>query len=65
MLSENVLNFILRFFVGLKILFIEKMSLRNFLVPVIFGAAWAIIIVLAYRKDGEYGAPRGLLYMQD
>ena len=65
MLSENVLNFILRFFVGLKLLFNEKMSLRNFIVPAIFGFTWAIIVIIAYGKDGEYGAPRGLLFMQD
>ena len=65
MLSENVLNCILRFFVGLKLLFFEKMSLKNFLVPAIFGVAWIIIVILAYQKNGEYGAPRGLLYLQD
>ena len=65
MLSENVLNFILRFFVGLKLLFFEKMSLRNFLVPAIFGFVWAIVAYIAYNKNGDYGAPKGLMFMQE
>ena len=65
MLSENVLNCILRFFVGLKLLFFEKMTLKNFLVPAVFGAIWAIVAVLAYQKQGNYGAHRGMLYMQE
>jgi len=32
--------------------------------PTFFGTFWIIMGVLAYRKNGEYGAPWGLLYMQ-
>lgn len=65
MLSENILNCILRFFVGIKLLFFEKMTLKNFLVPAIFASIWAVVAILSYQKNGDYGAPRGLLYMQE
>jgi len=35
------------------------------LVPVIFAMLWIMVCILAYGKKGEYGAPPGMLYMQD
>lgn len=54
----------LRLFVGLKIMFVDFASRENLLVPSIFASLWVILGIIAYRKKGEYGAPWGLLYMQ-
>jgi len=64
MFAQNILVGILRLFVGLKIMFVDMASRENFLAPTIFATIWVIIGVIAYRKNGEYGAPWGLLYMQ-
>ena len=64
MLSQNILVGILRLFVGLKIMFVDMASRENFFAPTILATLWIIIGVIAYRKNGEYGAPWGLLYMQ-
>ena len=55
---------ILRLFVGLKMMFVDIASRENFFAPTIFASLWIIIGSIAYRKNGEYGAPWGLLYMQ-
>ena len=66
MVSANLLNMLLRFFVGIKDdLFIDHRALKNVLVPVIFAMLWIMVCILAYGKKGEYGAPPGMLYMQD
>ena len=33
-------------------------------IPVVFTILWSIICYIAFRKQGNYGAPPGLLYMQ-
>jgi hypothetical protein len=45
-------------------MFVDMASRENFFAPTIFASIWVIIGVIAYRKNGEYGAPWGLLYMQ-
>ena len=45
-------------------MFVDFASRENFLVPIIFCSLWIIIGFIAYCKKGEYGAPWGLLYMQ-
>lgn len=64
MFVQNIFVAILRLFVGLKIMFVDMASRENFLVPTFFASLWIVIGVIAYRKKGEYGAPWGLLYMQ-
>jgi len=64
MLIENVMNFVLRFLVGLKLLFNTRETLENFIIPLVFACFWLVIYVLSMKRDGEYGAPAGLLYMQ-
>ena len=63
MISENVMNCILRFAVGLKLLFEEKQSLKNFILPILFGLLWCVICTLACKKNGDYDAPPSLYYM--
>ena len=68
MLSENILNFILRFFVGLKSMlknFDEKSEIKSIvymIIPIFFGICWAFICCKALKQDGEYGAPPGMMY---
>lgn len=64
MFAQNVLVAILKLFVGLKIMFVDMSSREKFIVPTIFATFWFLIGIVAYRKNGEYGAPWGLLYMQ-
>ena len=68
MIFENILNVILRFTVGLKLILVDlkfdQVMIKNIVIPVVFTILWAIIGYIAYRKAGEYGAPPGLLYMQ-
>jgi hypothetical protein len=67
MIFENILNIILRFTVGLKLILVDlkfdQVMIKNIVIPVVFTILWAIIGYIAYRKAGEYGAPPGLLYM--
>lgn len=71
MLSENVLNFILRFFVGLKSMlknFDEKSEIKSLVymtIPLLFGICWAFVCCKAKKKNGEYGAPPGMMYQQN
>jgi hypothetical protein len=71
MLSENILNFILRFFVGLKSMlknFDEKSEIKSviyMIIPIFFGICWALICCKARKKNGEYGAPPGMMYQQN
>ena len=68
MLSENILNFILRFFVGLKFMlknFDGKSEIKSvvyMVIPIFFGICWAFICCKARKQDGEYGAPPGMMY---
>jgi hypothetical protein len=70
MLTENILNLIIRFFVGLKFMLIsidEKASIKSIvymLIPILFASLWTFICCKALKKDGDYGAPPGLMYMQ-
>jgi hypothetical protein len=70
MLCENILNFILRFFVGLKFMLNnvdEKNSIKSLVymvIPIIFAITWGIICCKSRKKNGEYGAPAGMMYMQ-
>ena len=68
MLIENILNFILKFIVGIKMiidtLLNDKSRALNLVVPIIFGIAWAFVLKIAKRKNGDYDAPPGMLYMQ-
>lgn len=69
MLAENILNLIIRFFVGLKFMLVnmdEKTSIKSLvymLIPILFASLWAIVCCAARKKDGEYGAPPGMMYM--
>ena len=67
MIFENILNIILRFTVGIKLLLVQfaldQVLVKNMIVPVIFSALWSVVCYIAYSKSGEYGAPPGLLYM--
>ena len=68
MIIENIANVILRFTVGLKLVFIKLtldiVILKNFMVPLMFVCLWIAICYVAYCKNGDYGAPPGMLYMQ-
>lgn len=64
MLTENVLNAVLRFVVGVKSLFVNHSTLANLLIPILFAVFWSIICTIAVNTDGDYDAPMGLLYMQ-
>lgn len=70
MLSENIFNSILRFIVGLKFMFNnmdEKNEIKNIIymvIPIIFAIMWFVICCQAHKKNGEYGAPAGMMYMQ-
>jgi len=70
MLTENILNLIIRFFVGLKFMLIsidEKASIKSIvymLIPILFASLWTFICCKALKKDGDYGAPPGQMYMQ-
>lgn len=60
MLSENTLNGLLKFAVGVKHIFLYKVFLTNLILPAVFLTIWTGILIIACRKDGEYGAPPGL-----
>ena len=70
MLSENILNFILRFFVGLKSMlknFDEKSEIKSvvyIVIPIFFAICWAFVNCKARKADGNYGAPPGMMYQQ-
>lgn len=68
MILENILNIILRFTVGLKLILVklcfDQVLIKNIVIPIVFTLLWTVIGYMAYRKNGEYGAPPGLLYMQ-
>ena len=67
MFTENILNFILRFIVALKMmvdtLSNDKTKMVYLIIPLIFGIVWVTICYFASKKNGEYGAPPGMLYM--
>jgi len=71
MFSENVLNFILRFLVGLKSMlnnFDQKSEVKSLIymtIPLIFGICWAFVCCKAKKMNGEYGAPPGMMYQQN
>jgi hypothetical protein len=64
MLTENILNAFLKLAVGIKLLFVDKRTLGNMLLPVFFAVLWSIIATIACNADGNYNAPPGMLYMQ-
>jgi len=68
MIFENILNIILRFTVGIKLLLVkltlDQVLVKNMVVPVVFTVLWSLICYIAFLKSGDYGAPPGLLYMQ-
>lgn len=68
MIIENIANVILRFTVGLKVLLVkltlDVVLLKNFMLPLMFVCMWMAIWYVAYCKNGDYGAPPGMLYMQ-
>lgn len=68
MIIENIANVILRFTVGLKLLLVkltlDMVLLKNFMLPLMFVVMWVAIWYVAYCKNGDYGAPPGMLYMQ-
>ena len=43
MLLENILNFVLRLLVGLKLLFNSRETLENLVIPIVFAVMWATI----------------------
>lgn len=68
MIIENIANVILRFTVGLKLVLVkltlDVVLLKNFMLPLMFVCMWMAICYVAYCKNGDYGAPPGMLYMQ-
>mmetsp|Transcript_24173 Transcript_24173/g.37165 ORF Transcript_24173/g.37165 Transcript_24173/m.37165 type:complete len:144 (-) Transcript_24173:832-1263(-) len=64
MLSENLLNLILRLFVQVKTMDFKRENLISCFVPVVFAICWAVICYLSTKKQGDYGAPPGLLWKQ-
>ncbi len=64
MLSENLLNLILRMFVQVKTMNFERDNLIQCLIPFVLAVCWAIICYVATSKQGDYGAPPGLLWRQ-
>lgn len=63
-MSENALNCLLKFAVGVKHIFLSLSFLTNMILPTLFFALWLGVFAIAYTKNGEYQAPPGLLYMQ-
>ena len=57
----------MRFIVGIKIIMdtlrYDKARVIQFVIPVLFGIVWAVVLYLARKKNGDYGAPPGMLYM--
>lgn len=64
MMSENALNCLLKFAVGVKHIFLSLSLLTNLILPSVFFALWIGVFAIAYAKNGEYQAPPGMLYMQ-
>lgn len=64
MVTQNTLVALLRLFVGLKSMFTDLTSKQNLLIPAVFGTIWLLLAYLSYKKNGDYGAPWGLLYSQ-
>jgi len=58
------MDFILGFGVGIKILFATRRALIDAVVPFTFFVAWIFVFYNAYKKNGNYNAPPGMLYMQ-
>ena len=67
MFTENILNFVLRFIVALKMMVDTLVNDRSrvlyLIVPLLFGIFWTVICYFASKKKGEYDAPPGMLYM--
>lgn len=67
MFAENILNFILRFVVAVKTmadtLIYDKYRAVYMMIPLLFGIIWVAICYISSNKQGEYGAPPGMLYM--
>ena len=64
MISENLLNAILRFAVGVKQIYVGVSFVRNMVLPMSLAFVWSIICYFSCQKNGDYNAPPGLLYMQ-
>lgn len=64
MMSENALNLTLKFAEGVKHIFLSVSLLTNLILPAVLCSMWLGVFVVAYAKDGDYGAPPGMLYMQ-
>ena len=47
MIAENLLNFILRYAVGVKFLFFKDVMIQETLVPAIFAFVWFVILILS------------------
>lgn len=64
MMSENASNMTLKFAEGVKHIFLDLTLVTNLVVPAALFCIWFGIFVVAYGKDGDYGAPPGMLYIQ-
>lgn len=64
MISESILNLVLKVIVGIKELLTtdDPKTVIQLVAPIVFGISWIIICYFSKKKDGEYGAPPGLLY---
>jgi len=47
MIAENLLNFILRYAVGVKFLFFKDALIQETLIPAIFAFVWFVILILS------------------
>jgi hypothetical protein len=63
MIAENLLNFILRYAVGVKLLFFKDALIQETIIPALFAFFWFVILILSIQKNGDYGAPQSLFYM--
>ena len=55
----------IRFVMAFKQTFVPAEMLHYCLIPLAFGLLWLGVFALAYFKDGEYGAPPSLFYIQE
>ena len=63
-------NFLKVFYLSMEVIHSKQIVLNllpfeNVRTPSIYAMLWMAIGLVGYMKNGEYGAPPGMLYMQD
>ena len=64
MIVSDTLSSSIFFMAAFKHLFEPIELLRRVFVPLAFAAVWCCILLTAYYKNGEYGAPKSLFFVQ-